>query len=92
MKKLGIHLCVIYLVMLWTGTVVVVSPRWSMDISLDSSVVEHLTSDVGVWGSIPCHVFSFVFIPSSHPYYTVKIQDPLLTGIGHHLVPQSICY
>ena len=51
-------------------TVVVVSPRWTMDISLDSSVVEHLTSDARVLGSIlrPAiyyHLYLFVYVHST---------------------------
>ena len=68
-----------------------------MDIGLDISVVEHMTSDARVLGSIPrpaiyYHLYLFVYVHSSHPFYTVKFQDPPLTGIGFHLVPQLICY
>ena len=48
----------------------VVRARWTVDIGLDSSVVEHLTSDEGLPGSIPgpatyVHLYFFVhlFIP-----------------------------
>lgn len=39
--------------------------RWTMDIVLDSAVVEHRTSDAGVLGSIPgpaiyFHMYFFV--------------------------------
>ena len=49
-----------------------------MDISLDSSVEEHLTSDVWVTGLIPgpaiyFHLYFFVFVHSSHPYYNWNI-------------------
>ena len=50
----------------WVGGVdVVVWPRWTMDIVLDSAVVEHRTSDAGVLGSIPgpaiyFHMYFFV--------------------------------
>ena len=50
---------------------VVVRARWTVDISLDSSVVELLTSDAGVPVRFPVHKF-FVFIHSSHPHYTKK--------------------
>ena len=65
----------------------VVRARWTMGISLDSSAVEHLTSDaLGVPGSIPgpavyfhlyFFVYFFVFIHSSHPYY--RSRDTSLT-------------
>ena len=51
---------------------VVVRARWTGDIGLDSSVVEHLNSDSGVPVSIPCpakysHLYFFVFVHTSHP-------------------------
>ena len=57
----------------------VVRAKWTVDISLDSSVVEHLTSDAGDPGSIPgpaiyFHLYFFVFVHSSHPYYTRFIK------------------
>ena len=57
---------------------VVVWARWTMDIGLDSSVVEHLTSNAGVLGLIPgpaiyFHLYFFVFVHSSHPYYNWNI-------------------
>ena len=44
-----------------------------MDIGLDSSMEEHLTSDSGILGSIPglaiyFHLYFFVYINSSHAY------------------------
>ena len=46
------HLCTV-LVHLWLAysfySHVVVQARWTIDIGLDSSVVEHLTSDAGSW-------------------------------------------
>ena len=39
--------------------VVVVRDTWTVDIGLDSSVVEHLTSDAGVQGLIPDHAIYF---------------------------------
>ena len=55
----------------------VVRARWTVDIGLDDSVVEHLTSDAGVPGSILsparyCHFYFFVFVHSSHPYYNAS--------------------
>ena len=55
----------------------VVWARWTVDIRLDSSVVEHLTSNAGVPGSMPGPaIFSFVFlcicsifVHSSNSYY-----------------------
>ena len=53
---------------------VVVRARWTVYIGLDSSVVEHLNSDAGVPSLIPgpaiyFHLYFFVFVHSSHPYY-----------------------
>ena len=45
--------------------VVVVQVRWTVDIGLDSSVLEHLTSDAGVPSSIPSPAIFFYL------YYTV---------------------
>ena len=39
----------------------VVPARWTVDISLGCSVVEHLTSDAGVPGSIPAPDVCFHF-------------------------------
>ena len=51
-----------------------VRARWTVDIGLDSSVVEHLTIDAGVPGSIPgpaifFQMYFFVLVHSSHPNY-----------------------
>ena len=50
----------------------VVCARWTMDIGLDISVVEHMTSDARVLGSIPrpaiyYHLYLFVY-----PYETER--------------------
>ena len=45
--------------------VVVVPVRWTVDIGLESSVLEHLTSDAGVPSSIPSPAIFFYL------YYTV---------------------
>ena len=63
---------------------VVVWARWTMDIGLDSSVVEHLTSNARVLGSIPglaiyFHLYFFVFVHSSHPYYNWNILFTQIT-------------
>ena len=57
----------------------VVRARWTVDIGLDSLVVERLTSDAGVPGSIPgpaiyFHLYFIVFVHSSHPYYIVLMR------------------
>ena len=39
--------------------VVVLLNRWTVDIGLDSSIVEQLTSDAGVQGLIPDHAIYF---------------------------------
>ena len=65
---------------------VVVLARWTVNIGQDSSVVEHLTSDAEVRGSIPgpaiyFHLFFFVLVHSSHPFYIWCHDLPLeLTG------------
>ena len=51
---------------------------WIMEIDLDSSVVEHLTSDTVIPGSIPgptvnFHLYFFVPVHSSHSYYNYII-------------------
>ena len=51
---------------------------WFVNIGLDSSVVEHLTSDAGVLVSIPgpaiyFHLYFYVHL--SHPYYNKFEQD-----------------
>ena len=51
----------------------VVRARWTVDIGLDGSVVEHLTSDAGDPGWIPGPVIFFnldysIHVPSSHSY------------------------
>ena len=64
---------------------VVVRAKWTMDIGLDSSVVEHLNSDAGVPGSIPgpaIYIF-FVFLcicSFLHPYY-IWCSDLPCSGI-----------
>ena len=52
----------------------VVRARWTVDIGLDRSLVEHLTSDAVVPGSIPdpaiyFHLYLFVYVHSYHSYY-----------------------
>ena len=42
---------------------------WTVDIGLDSSVVEHLTSDAGVTGSIPAGPASHIFIHTDQLIY-----------------------
>ena len=44
----------------------VVRARWTVDIGLDSSVVEHLNSDAGVPCSNPCPT---IYVHSSHSIY-----------------------
>ena len=53
----------------------VVRVRWTVDIGLDISVIEHLTSDAGVPGSIPdpaihFQLYFFEFVHSCDPYFT----------------------
>ena len=62
------------------GRNVVVRDRWTVNIGLDSLVVEHLTSDAAaVQGSNPVpaiyfYLYFFVFVHSSHPYYIVLMR------------------
>ena len=64
-----------------TIMVPVILARWNLDISLDSSVVEHLTSDARVLGSIPgpaiyIHLyFLYMFIP---PILTTKYMSQII--------------
>lgn len=62
------------------GRNVVVHAGWTVDITIskDSSVVEHLTSDTVIPGSIPgptvnFHLYFFVPVHSSHSYYNYII-------------------
>ena len=57
----------------------VVRARWAVDIGLDSSVVEHLTSNAGFPGSIPgpakyFHLYFFIYVNSPHHYHTRKVN------------------
>ena len=57
--------------------ILVVQAKWTAYIDLDSSVVDHLNSDAGVPGLIPgpainFHLYFFVYIHSSHPYYNIN--------------------
>ena len=63
-----------------TIVVPVIRARWTLDISLDSSVAEHLTSDAGVLGSIPgpaiyIHLYFFVYVHSPQPYHKIYVTD-----------------
>ena len=65
-----------------TIVVPVIRARWTLDISLDSSVVEHLTSDAGVLGSIPgpaiyIHLYFLVYVHSSNLYQTIYVTDKI---------------
>ena len=45
-------------------------------------MVEHLTSDAGVLGSIPgpaiyIHLYFFVYVHSSHPYHKIYVTDDI---------------
>ena len=80
-----------------------VGARWTMDIGLDSSMVEHLTSDAGVSDSIPSpaiylyppqtklsHFYFSVFVHSSHPYYIYNYVNLVSENpCFHYLLPMS---
>ena len=73
----------------------VVRARWS---GLDSSVVEHLTSDAGLPGSIPgpatyFHLYFFVFVHSSYPYYNLfHFPAGVPKDLGHNLMDKNCLY
>ena len=54
---------------------VIILARWTVVIGLDSSVVEHLTCDAGVPGSIPCPaIYFYLHLPTWDTSFIPKIK------------------
>ena len=72
-------------------TVVVARATWTVDISLDSSVVEHLTSNAGFLGPIPGPAIYFcicLFLPFLLHVYLCSISSDMVLNTHSCLIHQ----